>query len=170
MAKLIIETGNGLESANAYVSLKEVRNFSELNGISLPDGDDDLAILIVKATNYIDSLESQFVGKRLLPEQNLAFPRVLGQSCNNSSVRLADMRNLKKAVFYAIEVLALGNNLMPTMVSRDDIVTKEKIDGAIEVAYSESNMKHVLLPQFPMIARYLADYLQPSSGQVRVGR
>lgn len=170
MVKLIVETGVGLESANAYVSVREVRNFSERNGISLPDDDDDLAILVVKATNYIDSLESQFVGKRLLPEQNLAFPRILGRSCDNSSVRLADMRNLKKAVFYAIEVLALGNNLMPTMVSRDDIVTKEKIDGAIEVTYSDSNMKYVLLPQFPMIARYLADYLQQSSGQVRVGR
>lgn len=170
MAKLIVETGSGLETANAYVSIDEVRKFSELNGISLPTDDDNLAVLIIKATNYIDSLESQFVGKRLLPKQNLAFPRMLGGNCDNSSVRLADMRNLKKAVFYAIEVLALGNNLLPTMISRDDIVTKEKIDGAIEVAYSESNMKYVLLPQFPMIARYLADYLQSSSAQVRVGR
>lgn len=169
MAKLIVEDRTGLIDSNVYASVDEFRTFAELNGMDVEDVDDDqLAIYLVRATNFIDSLEPQMVGKRLNPEQALAFPRQRFNSCSGNP-HLYDMRNLVKALFYCVEAQCLGFSLLPINVSKDDIIKKEKID-VLEVQYSEDMLTSVIFGKFPMVERFLSQYLIQSGGTLTVGR
>ena len=169
MANLIVEDKTGLETSNVYASVREFQKFAELIGLAIDDIDDDqLAVFLVRATHFIDSLEPDFVGKRLNPMQALAFPRV-ESNCGHIK-HLYDMRGLTKALFYAVEAQCLGFSLLPTSITRDDIVTKEKIEGALEVQYDSSSFKDVLFGKFPMVERYLRPYLKNTKGVVEVGR
>lgn len=170
MANLIVEDKTGLENANVYVSVEDFKTFAELNGIELDQTDDELAVFLVKATNFIDSFEQQMVGKRLNPTQGLAFPRTHKSACNGSALKhLYDMQSLTKAVMYAVEAQVLGFSLLPTAINKTDIVKKEKID-VLEVQYAESLMDEVLLGKFPKIERYLSPYLIKLGYNLSVGR
>ena len=79
------------------------------------------------------------------------------------------MRNLKKALFYAVEAQSLGFSLLPVNVSKDDIIKKEKID-VLEVQYSEDMLTEVLFGKFPMVERYLNQYLVNNGFTLSVGR
>ena len=169
MADLIVENNTGLTNANVYASVDSFKNFAELNGIDIENIEDDkLAIYLVRATNFIDSLESQMVGKRLSPEQSLAFPRKRQSSCSGSP-HLYDMRGLIKALYYCVEAQCLGFSLLPVNISKDDIIKKEKID-VLEVQYSEDMLTEVLFGKFPMVERFLTPYLQQFGGTLTVGR
>lgn len=169
MATLIVEDNTGLVDANVYASVDEFRQFAKLNGMETEDVEDEqVAIYLVRATNFIDSLENRMVGKRLNPEQALAFPRQQLNSCSGNP-HLYDMRNLKKALFYAVEAQSLGFSLLPVNVSKDDIIKKEKID-VLEVQYSEDMLTEVLFGKFPMVERYLNQYLVNNGFTLSVGR
>ena len=108
------------------------------------------------------------LGKRLNPQQELAFPRYRNSSCGGSK-HLYDIRGIKKALFYAVEAQCLGFNLLPVNVGKDDIIKKEKID-VLEVQYSEDQLENVILGKFPMVERYLSPYLQSYGYTLSVGR
>ena len=111
MVNLVVEDGTGLENANSYISVADLRQFALENGIDLESEEDEqLAIYLIRSTNFIDSVEYRFVGTRLSVTQSLAFPRV--KKCNR--LHLYDMRNLRKAICFAVEVLAKGESLVPT--------------------------------------------------------
>lgn len=168
MAELIVEDQTGLSNANVYVSKEEYIEFAQLNGYDELD-ENDLAIYLVRATNFIDSLETSFVGKRLNPDQALAFPRIDPNfSCEVS--HLYSMKNLKKAVMFAVVAQSEGLSLLPTTLSKDDFVSKEKIENAIEVQYSDRYFTSDLVQRFPMIERYLKEYMVSIGANVKVGR
>lgn len=75
---IVVEDGTGLSNSNAYVSVAQVKEFADLRGITLPDNDDDVARLIIRATDYIGSFECKFCGDRSNASQALAFPRTIG--------------------------------------------------------------------------------------------
>lgn len=169
MANLIIEDGTGLSNANSYISLVEFKNFANLNGIDLSKfNDGELAVFIIRATNYINSFENKMVGKRLNLEQSLAFPRVALNSCDGNP-HLYNMRNLKMAVMYAVEVQMAGFSLLPITITKDDIITKEKI-GVLEVKYSDDLLNNISVGKFPMVERFLSEYLVSYSFMLAVSR
>ena len=169
MANLIVEDNTGLTNSNVYATVEQFKEFAELNGLNVDNVDDDqLAVYLVRATNFIDSLESQMVGKRLNPEQALAFPRQRSNSCSGNP-HLYDMRGLVKALFYCVEAQSLGFSLLPVNISKDDIIKKEKID-VLEVQYSDDMLSEVLFGKFPMAERYLSPYLVSNGYNLSVGR
>lgn len=168
MATLIVEDKTGLPNANVYASVEDFRTFAELNGIEIDVDDEQLAIYLVRGTNFIDSLESRMVGKRLNPEQALSFPRQRTNLCTGNP-HLYDMRNLVKALFYCVEAQCAGFSLLPINISKDDIVKKEKID-VLEVQYAESMFSEVLFGKFPLVERYLSSYLVANGYNLSVGR
>lgn len=166
---IIKEDLTGLENANSYCSVDEYKQFAELNGYDLPD-ENEIAIFLIRATNFIDSNENKFVGKRLNPLQALAFPRIYdGYSCSKKQ-HLYSMLNLKKAVLYAVYAQSQGFNLLPTTISKDDFVSKEKIEGAIEVQYSSEYFSKNLIAQMPIVEQYLSEYINNKAGQLKVVR
>lgn len=125
MATLIVEDNTGLVDANVYASVDEFRQFAKLNGMEIEDVEDEqVAIYLVRATNFIDSFENRMVGKRLNPEQALAFPR---QQSNYAYRKGAD--------------------------------------------YPYTNLiADVLFGKFPMVERYLNQYLVNNGFTLSVGR
>lgn len=169
MVNLVVENGTGLDNANAYVGIDQARHFALENDMEFPEDDDELAILLIRATNFFDSFENSFVGTRLSPTQQLAFPRA--SDCNR--LHLYDMRNLQKALMYAVEVLATGESLVPKKLEKEDYVKKEKLD-VLEVQYDSDYFKSLgsvdLLSKYPMIYNYMRGYIRSMGYSVKVGR
>ena len=80
------------------------------------------------------------------------------------------MSNLKKAVLYAVVAQSEGFSLLPTTISKDDYISKEKIEGALEVQYSNEYFSKNVLSKFPIIERYLTEYLSSSVTQLSIYR
>lgn len=168
MANLIVEDKTGLPDANVYIGIADFKEFAILNGIDCEGfSDDQLAVFLVRATNFVDSFESKLVGKRLNPQQALAFPRVQPKTCNG--MHLYDMRNWVKAVCYCVEVQCKGFSLLPVKIEKDDIVKKETIQ-VLEVQYDDKLLPDVILGKFPMVERYLSEYIVTLDYSLKVGR
>lgn len=72
---LTIENGTGVSGANSYATVAEARAFAADRGLVLPAADTDVEPLLVKACDYLQSLEPRFIGYRALEAQALAWPR-----------------------------------------------------------------------------------------------
>ena len=74
---LIIEDGSNVPNADSFVTVAECRTFAESRGLSLPTEDADIEILLRKAADYLNSIESKFQGYRYYyaDGQALCFPR-----------------------------------------------------------------------------------------------
>jgi hypothetical protein len=74
---LIIEDGSNVENADSFATVAECRAFATSRGLSLPTDDADVEILLRKATDYLNSIESKFQGYRYYyaDGQALCFPR-----------------------------------------------------------------------------------------------
>lgn len=74
---LIIEDGTNVENANSFVTVAECRTFATGRGITLPADNADVEVLIIKASDYLNSVEDHFQGYRYFYDngQSLCFPR-----------------------------------------------------------------------------------------------
>lgn len=72
---LTLENGTGLETADAFASVAQVRSYADSRGLTLPPADVGVERLLRRASDYLLSRESLFSGKRLKASQALPFPR-----------------------------------------------------------------------------------------------
>ncbi len=72
---LIVEDGTGLEDADSFVTLEEVRAFAQSRGATVSDDDTVLEPLVRSAHDYLLSVEGRFQGNRAVAGQSLPFPR-----------------------------------------------------------------------------------------------
>lgn len=72
---VIVEDGSNVPDANAFVSVSDVKTYAEQRGLTLPTTDDEVASLIIRSTDYINSKECEFQGVRTYPTQELSWPR-----------------------------------------------------------------------------------------------
>lgn len=142
MVDLVIENGDGLPNANSFVSIDEARIYALNRGVTLSAVDDEIAIQLIKSTDYLNSLECEFKSMRLNEVQSLCFPRV------NVGIPQA----VKNAQCQAVIEQANGYELMPT-VSATNYVTKEKID-TLEITYADP-IQAGIAPSFPIIKSLL---------------
>lgn len=144
---LIVEDGTGLTNSNTYASIIEVKEFAANRGVTLSVNDDDVAVQLIKAADYINSLECEFKSLRLKDSQALAFPRV--------TIGLPNA--VKNAQMQAVIEQANGFDLMPT-VNASNYVTKEKV-GDLEITYADP-IQAGITPVFPAIKALLFSLLK----------
>lgn len=72
---LIIEDGTIVSGANSFVTVAEIRAYSDLRGLDLPTEDSGVEILAIKAMDYLGSIEPRYQGHRYDEDQGLCFPR-----------------------------------------------------------------------------------------------
>ncbi len=72
---LIIEDGTGVEDANSFATVAECRAFADARGLDLPTDDADVEPLLIKAFDYLASVEDKFQGTRYFSGQESCFPR-----------------------------------------------------------------------------------------------
>lgn len=72
---LTIEDGTLVIGANSFASVVEARSWAASRGAELPATDAEVEVLLVKAADFILSLEDRFKGTRVSASQALCWPR-----------------------------------------------------------------------------------------------
>jgi hypothetical protein len=132
---LIIETGAGVEGANSFATVAELRAFAALRGLAVPTADSDCERLLVLACEYLDSLETLFKGSRNDAEQALSWPRaevyLFGSyvAFSNSAI--------PSAIKNAQCQLAVDSQTVTLLALQEDTreIVREKVD-VIETEYA----------------------------------
>ena len=152
---LIIEDGTGSnEGANSYANVSEFRDYAAMRGVSLSTQTDaQCEALLIRAMDYIESLESKYIGDRISENQPLSWPRD----------EYGIPQKLKDAQC-ALAIEAMTADLMPTVLpSSKGTIIREKIDGAVEVQYADTTATASSKPKFAK-AEALLSSLVKSSG------
>ena len=150
---LIIEDGTGVDNANSYISVAEARSFAALRSLILPSGDSEVEVLIIKAFDYLESLD--YKGEHANPPQAAEFPR---RSLYLQGVLFSETEipyKLKQAQCQ-LTFEAVATELQPTGNGKE--VIKEKVD-VVEVQYSEKGI-NVARPTFTSVNSFLKDLLK----------
>lgn len=129
---------------NSYVTRQELIDYAAARGITVPDTA-DTDVLLINATDFLETYEGRFVGSRATAEQALAWPRQ-GVFLRGFEVPEDEVPELVKQVQKEI---ALDLQAGVDLYNREDrqIVTRERVDGAVEVAYATPNVVGVRLQQ-----------------------
>ena len=146
---LVIEDGSGSDqTANTYQDIDDLRLYAQLRGVDLTaESDEALEALLHQAMDYLESLRDRYKGRIANIDQPLQWPRsdvwdvaYPGVLAPNDSIP----RELQKAQL-ALAVEARDNDLLPTRLPSDTgPVIKEKVEGAVEVAYANpGKVNHV---------------------------
>ena len=72
---IVVEDGTNVPDANSYVTVEELVQYSADRGILLPVDDAEKEILLIKAMDYLELADNEYVGLRSYPDQLLSWPR-----------------------------------------------------------------------------------------------
>lgn len=151
---LIIQTNDGLSTANSYVSTDELSNYTTGRGITL---NTDLSQLLLRAMDYIES--KQYKSEPLNSTQSTLFPRM--------GVGIA--RSIKQAQI----LLAVLSDSQDLMSATTEAQTKKEKVAEIEVEYFENANAVTGSPLMQTVNELLSPYLASTTGwaaNVRVYR
>lgn len=132
---IVVEDGTGVANANSYVTLAEARAYAEQRGIALSSDDDELGALLVKATDYLESRECDYQGKKTNCAQPLAWPRDCVVLCCEDLADNVIPAQLKNAQIALVIAQHSGVVLLPN-VAPTDYVIEEKV-GPITTKYAD---------------------------------
>jgi hypothetical protein len=153
---LVIETGEGLENSNSYVSLEEFAEYAADRLQDLPADEPAQQALLLRAMEYLESIDD-YKGVRNTGTQALKWPRT-GVYIDGFPVAKNKIpTNLKRAQMQ-LGIEAISYDLMP---STDGFaVASEKVD-VIEVEYATggrlSGSTAPAVPEFPKVDALLKD-------------
>jgi hypothetical protein len=156
---IVVEDGTNVPDANSYVTVEELVQYSADRGILLPVDDAEKEILLIKAMDYLELADNEYVGLRSYPDQLLSWPRT------SYSASLGIPRELKKAQL-VLAVAAMTIELSP--VSSGSAGKKVKI-GPIAVERPNESVARPSVPQAEALLRYLYGS-SIGAGQLRVVR
>lgn len=157
---LVIEDGTNVAGANSFVTVVELRAFAEPRGITVPAADVDAEVLLIKATDYLNSIEAQFQGRRYYYSngQPLCFPRdgvyIFDRYIGNEIP--TDLKNGQ----CQLAIDAESNNLQAPGTGRE--IIEDKI-GPLNTKYNPTGNTS---PQYQPTAAlaFLKPLFMPSSG------
>jgi hypothetical protein len=141
---IIKEDGSGVENANSYASLDDLRTYAELRGVTLPADDDACGVLLIKAMDYLGKYDDGprgpfWIGDRKSnPDQPLAWPR--HNVWRDHALEPDDYmpRELEYATC-ALAVEAQTNDLQPTRLPTDTgPIIEKRVEGAVTVQYANT--------------------------------
>lgn len=72
---LIIEDGSIVNGAQSFVTAAELVTYADLRGLTYPSTESEQEQILVKAVDYLFSVEDQMKGYRVNSEQDLPYPR-----------------------------------------------------------------------------------------------
>ena len=146
---LVVEDGSIVPGANAYVDLASVRAYALARGIVLPVDDDECSVLVIKATDYLESKRCLYQGWRVTSLQDLSWPRsnifIYGEDFPPNAIP-----GLLTNAQMALTVIAnSGVDLLP-LIDSSRFVTKEKV-GPIATEYSDPAKYDLVGPVFTAV-------------------
>lgn len=72
---VIVENGSIVENANSYISIVELQSYASDRNISLGSDTSAINAMVIQATDYLESLQDDFVGEIFDVNQELSWPR-----------------------------------------------------------------------------------------------
>ncbi len=131
---ITVETGAQVVNANSYISVANVRIYAANRGIALPVINDEVAVMIIKANDYLEAQAERYQGEIVSSDQALQWPR----KCVYINGALVPSNVIPKSLISAQSQLVIainaGFDLQPN-VAPGDYVVKEKV-GPIETEYA----------------------------------
>ena len=73
---LIVEDGTGVANADTFATVAEAQAYATKRGLDMPADEADVEPLLIKAMDFIKSVEERFQGVRTFDDQLLPFPRM----------------------------------------------------------------------------------------------
>lgn len=131
MMSIIVEDGTGEDlEANSYVTEAELTSYSSLRGITIPDEDREMHLIL--AMDYFESLD--FKGEKTNETQPLQFPRT---DLFIDGVEIGDdvIHKLVKDSQLEAAIASFQGNSLTSVKER--AVKRERINGAVEVEYMD---------------------------------
>lgn len=134
---IIVEDGSNIANANSFVTIAQARAYAAERGVTLAVADDDVAVQLIKAKDYLESFAMRYQGEMTNEDQSLQWPRIdvylYGSEIAFPSNAIP--KELKAAQNATVVALAQGVDIMPNY-SASDFVTREKV-GPIETEYAD---------------------------------
>lgn len=124
---IVVEDGTNVANANSFVTEAELTAYLSERGI-VPTG--SLSVALIKAMDYIRSVESRLQGSRSYTSQRLPFPRTGLYLRGDEFPRYSIPEEVKTAQMEAALQVVKGVDLMPTVVPGTAV--KRKKIGPLE--------------------------------------
>lgn len=158
---IIVEDGTGIEGANSYVDVDELREYAEARGMTF---DADAApTALVQAMDYVET--RSFVGTPVYATQ---FPRT-GLHVNGRDYATDVVpRAVKLAQMAGAMAVMQGTDLMPTVSANARGAIRERKVGPITTVYAVARDAGSL-PRVPLVDAQLGPY-EATAGHLRVFR
>lgn len=134
---ITIEDGSNVANANSFVTIAEVRAYAEARGVTLPVTDDSLAVMLIKACDYLEAQANRYQGEIANESQALQWPRidVYISGSETAFPSNAIPKQLKSAQSALVVAINEGVDIMPNY-SAADFVTEETV-GPITTKYAD---------------------------------
>jgi hypothetical protein len=141
---LIVENGTIIPDANSFVFRSEFISFAATQGVTVAD-DEQADINLIKAGQFINSLEGKLKGERLERDQAMAYPRKM---LVINGFDWAD-DEIPTPVIHAQMFLALDirSGIDPYNPEQSLPIIKERVEGAVEVGYASPNVAGARIQQ-----------------------
>lgn len=186
MVTIVVEDGNALSTANAYVSETFATTYHGDRGnvAWAALSSEDMKTAIIKATDYIDKrFGRRFRGYKSQKDQALEWPRTSAYSNSSFSYTDADVvpRNLQKACAeYALRTISTSELLPDPSTSSSGSLTRDRqvvgpietqkdFEGALSRDTASSLISGSNIPEYPAADLWIEELLKPPFG-VYLGR
>ncbi len=165
---LIKEDGTGVAGANTYASDADLTTYATARGITVPATSAEREALLLKAMDYIESLDYKFLGNRVTGiAQSLLWPRDNVYFYGDIFSKTAIPAELVKAQI-VLAIAAQTIDFFP-IVTADQRNVKRKTVGPITIEYSSTAAQQNTSPYIPQAHAYLR-FLFGNNGQPLVVR
>lgn len=158
---IIVEDGTGVDEANSYVSVDDLREYAEARGLTYTA--DTAEAALINAMDYIET--RSYAGFAV---HSTAFPR---SELTAHAHRYGDdvvPRDVQLAQMAAAMVEMQGTRLMPTIAANAQGAIRERKVGPITTVWAVARDASAL-PRVPLVDAYLAPY-EVATGHLRVYR
>jgi hypothetical protein len=153
----MLNTDINSDEFNSYASVDDCRQFAINRGLSVPDDDAQITILLNKAMDYLETLN--WKGSPTNKAQPLSWPRkdIIKDS------REIPSNSIPKRIIDAQCYLAIHSNnvdFLPIINGGEEVLS-ESIAGALSVTYAPKSKND--LPKIPFINRLLNGFCYSSN-------
>lgn len=134
---IVVEDGTIVANANAYIDIAFARQYALDRGVTLSIVDDEVAAMIIKATDFLESFACDYQGSKTDPDnQELQWPRIDVYFDDSETAFASDAipKNLKKAQAAAVIAVSQGLSLLPNIQPSDYVI--EETVGPITTKYA----------------------------------
>lgn len=149
---LIVEDGTGKTDSQTYSTVTDLDSYASLRGITLPATEAEKEVLLIKAMDYLESLQGMYKGIKANEFQALQWPRynVYIDSYYVESDTIP--RPLKEAQLVAAVIINGGGDLQPSVSPK---VVEKQVD-TLRIRYSEGGgTNNVFYPKLTAALRPL---------------